>query len=73
MKITSNRRAAGRPGPTPGAAALVVLSALLAGCSSGYEKLSPQSYDTDYEVFSVVSWSGNLAAVARRRLRADRR
>ncbi len=60
MKNTSSRSAAGRLGIMPGMVALVVTLVLLAGCSGGYEKLSSQSYDTDYEVFSVLNWSGNL-------------
>ena len=60
MRRTGSHRAAERMGAAHGAAALVVLSALLAGCGGGYEKLSSQPYDTDYEVFSVLNWSGNL-------------
>lgn len=60
MKNTSKSNAAGRPGSVPGIAALIVVSVLLAGCSNGYEKLSSQPYDTDYEVFSVLNWNGNL-------------
>jgi hypothetical protein len=60
MKNTSGRSAAGRLGTVPAAAALVVLSSLLAACSGGYEKLSSQPYDTDYDVFSVLSMRGNL-------------
>jgi len=39
---------------------MLVVSALLASCSDGYETMSAQPYDTDYEVFSVVSRAGNL-------------
>lgn len=34
--------------------------AALAACSSGYENIPPQSYDTEFDVFSVIGWSGNL-------------
>lgn len=42
------------------AAALAAGLALLSACSGDYEKISSQPYDTEYDVFSVVGWSGNL-------------
>ncbi|UCH75850.1 MAG: hypothetical protein JSU82_08515 [Rhodospirillales bacterium] len=41
-------------------ALMVVAGAMLAACSGGYEKIPSQSYDIDYDVFSVVGWSGNI-------------
>lgn len=41
------------------AVVIAVGLALLSACG-GYEKISAQPYDTDYEVFSVVGWSGNV-------------
>ena len=60
MKNADRRNNGSRPAAVFGAAALLVVSALLAGCSDGYEKISAQPYDTDYEVFSVLSRAGNL-------------
>ena len=59
MERESKFKSAGNPGTLAGAVVLVVLSALVAGCSTGYEKLSPQRYDGNYDVFSVLSWGGN--------------
>jgi hypothetical protein len=41
--------------------ALVGLLTLVAGCSDGYEKIDPQLYNDDYEVFSVLNRAGNLS------------
>ena len=71
MKNPSNRIAAGTPALLPGAAVLAVVAALLAGCSSGYEKISSQPYDTDYEVFSVLSSRGNLSIFLIKAFEAD--
>lgn len=60
MNDTCTSAATGRRGEVPFAAALLMAAALLAGCSSDYEKLSSQPYDTDYEVFSVLNRAGNL-------------
>jgi hypothetical protein len=60
MNDTFGRNARGRPGTVARISILAVLSVLIAGCGGGYEKLSSQPYDTDYEVFSVTSWSGQL-------------
>lgn len=60
MKNANRRNSGSRPMTVFGAAAPIVISALLAGCSDGYETISAQPYDTDYEVFSVVSRAGNL-------------
>ena len=57
MTITFGHK---RLGTVRGATMLTVLSLLIAGCSGGYEELSSQPYDTDYEVFSLTSWSGQV-------------
>lgn len=48
------------PGAVRRAAVLAGWLALLSACSGGYEKISSHPYDTDYDVFSVVGWSGNV-------------
>jgi len=60
MKDSNGGSSGARPTHVPAGAALLVILALVVGCGSGYEKISAQSYDTDYEVFSLVSRSGNL-------------
>jgi len=54
------RGGAARRRATFRAAATAIGLALLSACSSGYERISSQPYDTDYEVFSVIGWSGNV-------------
>jgi len=60
--MDGSRRRGGIAGPVVArcAAVLGVAVVLLAGCGSGYEKISSQPYDADYDVISVVGWSGNV-------------
>lgn len=47
MKNADRRNSGSRPMTVFGAAAPIVISALLAGCSDGYETISAQPYGTD--------------------------
>lgn len=60
MTDLMRRRGVPRPRATSCVALAVLMLALLSACSSGYERISAQPYDIDYEVFSVVGWSGNV-------------
>ncbi len=60
MKFTRRHPVGGRRRVAPVSLALFGLSAVLAGCSSDYETLSSQPFDTEYEIFSVLSRAGNL-------------
>lgn len=60
MKNSGNAGGIAWPRSALGAVLLVVVGAVFSGCTGGYEKMSSQPFDTDYEIFSVVGRAGNL-------------